>query len=224
LTFKESDDGFSAEPGDISLRAASDELNRVVSKQVDSLHTAGEKWIAGVTALLGLYGVAGIAIGKDSVKGLNSGWKIFAACVAFAGLAAAICSIWFAYKAAYGWPKEVDVSSDAKLLAWYSQWTHRASTVGEMIRSSVIAAMAALFLLAIVTGIIWFGPAADPASPKVLVKYNQDGDTSKPGSACGKLTKATDGMIHVQVVTGDEQKTVKIQPAWTTSLAATDTC
>lgn len=224
LTITASGTQFSVEPGDVSLEAASQELSRAVTAEVSTVRTSAEKWIAGVTALLGLFGISGLAIGKDSVKDLGTGWKVFAAALAIAGVVAAVIAILSGYRAAYGWPEVIDVSDDEKLRTWFKDWTSRGKVAAERVRKSVVAAVIALTSLTAVAGVVWFAPAADPSAPKVLVKYNLNGDESQPSSACGSLGKATDGMIHVQVADGGEKRTVKIQPSWTTSLAPAASC
>ena len=91
-------------------QAANDELPRV--------RTAGEKWIAGVTALLGLFGLTGVVVGKDVVASLSSTGKFFVALFLAAAVITAVIALINTYSAAYGWPSIKDVTDDESLSAW----------------------------------------------------------------------------------------------------------
>ena len=71
--------------------------------------TSAGKWQAGITAFLGAYATVGFIVGPATLAGIPSlAWKLFI--VIILGLAG-VCglkAVWFAYRAAYGWPRVVE--------------------------------------------------------------------------------------------------------------------
>lgn len=224
LTIVQEGSVYKVVPGDQSLEVATLELERVASGQVTALQTAGEKWIAGVTAILGLLGVSGIAFGKDAVAGLTTPAKTIAVTLLGLAVIAAVTAVYFAYAAAYGWPKDIDVSNDQKLRKWYESWTGRASAIAVRIRYAVTAAITALAFLVITVGVIWFGGKASPPSPNLSVSFNVNGETNRPGIACGLLVSSKAPEIRVKVTTGGRSETMVIPINWVTGLSPVEKC
>lgn len=165
---------------------------RAVEKSIDGeearVRVSAEKWIAGIAALLPLFGLTGVIAGKDSLSGISDPWPAIAAGVAGLALICAAAAILLSYGAAYDWPVEIDVDDDEKLETWFRDRRERIRGAASDLRNGVFAACATLMLLAAALGIVWFGPRD---TPEPLVKV-----TATTGSfACGHLLKSAKGRV-----------------------------
>lgn len=171
---------------DPTLVAAAQALRDAAPRQLTELRGAAGKWIAGVTALYGLFGLAGISITRNTVASLAVGWQIGIAVSAVAAIALAGLAIYWIYRAAYGWPTVRSVRNDDELREWYSAQLSAPAACGAFLRTGVRTAAASLAVLAVTTGLLWFAPGS-PASPLVRVTL-ADG-----AQVCGPLLPATGG-------------------------------
>ena len=174
-------------PADPTLVTAAEALRDAAPRQLGDLRSAAEKWIAGITALYGLFGLAGVVITRDSVAKLTTGWQIAIATSALVAAALAAWSIYWIYRAAYGWPKVRSVRDDDELRAWYAAQLAAPATSAALLQAGVRAAGASLAALTLAVGLLWFAPVAAPVTPLIRA-------TLENGSqVCGTLLPATAG-------------------------------
>ncbi|WP_459982164.1 hypothetical protein [Nocardioides sp. AN3] len=81
------------------------------------LQTLAEKWIPGIAAIIGVLGLAGLVVSKDAVDGLDLGWRIGAFALVAFGVMTAVAATVLVYRAAFGWPTQVPLGTDADVLA-----------------------------------------------------------------------------------------------------------
>ena len=172
---------------DPALVTAAEALRDAAPRQLGDLRSAAEKWIAGITALYGLFGLAGVVITRDSVAKLTTGWQIAIAASALVAVALAAWSIYWIYRAAYGWPKVRSVRDDDELRAWYAAQLAAPAASAALLRAGVRAAAASLAALTLAVGLLWFAPVAAPVTPLIQA-------TLENGSqVCGTLLPTTAG-------------------------------
>jgi hypothetical protein len=147
---------------DLRLLPAAEALHTAVTGQDKRIQAAAEKWVGAVTAIVGLFSLAGIATAKDALTGIGTEqkWLVAGALVAALGLAAT--ALVSGYRAAYGWPATVDVSDNAKLQAWYDDYRRYAQTAAGGLRTAVVFALGALAALVAVMLLVWFLPRVAP--------------------------------------------------------------
>ncbi|MDX3135754.1 hypothetical protein PV367_39520 [Streptomyces europaeiscabiei] len=145
------------------------------------VRASAEKWIGAVTALIGLFGLSGLLVGKDSFTGMPTTARVLAAIAAGIAAAMAAVAVIHAYKAAYTWPEPTDISNDIKLEEWYNKRRDHARTAAGDLKTGVISALVSLAALAVAVGLLWFSPRDSPARP--LVKVTRVDDSS----VCGTL-------------------------------------
>ena len=145
-------------PGD-SMLAAADALEQASKTQLDDVRAAAEKWLPGVAALYGLFGLAGVIAGRDTVKTLPTAGKWLVALAALCGLAASTLATYWGYRAAYGWPITSNVSTNEQLQEWYAAQKARAKTAAENLRLAVLASVVAVIALVVAVGLLWFWPS-----------------------------------------------------------------
>ena len=197
--------------------AAAQALAAAVSQQQTAISASAEKWLAGIAALYGLFGLTGIAFGKDALDGLAMSAKVLAGVVLAAGIAMAATAIFCGYRAAYGWPRITSVADDDELQAWKANRDAYAGTAADRLRQAVGFAAAALLALVLGCGIIWFAPPATEASPTVTVTWTDDAST------CGTLLPTVGAdVIRVRNPSGEvvvhpaaDIKSVKVGPCST---------
>jgi hypothetical protein len=171
---------------DPEVVAAALALRQAAPRQLADLRSAAEKWIAGITALYGLLGFAGITTQRSTIIQLGTGWQIGIAVASLAAISLAGWAIYWAYQAAYGWPKTYWIKNDQELLDWYRNQLSAPQRAAERLRNAVQAAGASLAALLVSAGLLWFAPTAGPAAPLIHL-------TKRGGAVlCGTvLTPAT---------------------------------
>jgi hypothetical protein len=185
-------------PPDPRLEEARVALRAAAATQLTDVRAAAEKWIAGVTAVFSLFGLAGITFTRSAVAGLVTWGQACAGGTAAVAVAAAGWSVYWIYRAAYGWPVTSDVSSDEAVLRWYAARQAAPAAQAELLRNGVRAAGGALALLVVTTGLLWFAPQAAPPGPLVratLSGGSQVCGTLLPSQAAGTtvVRRASDG-------------------------------
>jgi hypothetical protein len=161
-------------------------------KQLSDIRAAAEKWIGGVTALFGLFGLAGLVTSRSTLTSLGTDWKVIIAIgvVVAAGLAGV--AIYRIYRAAYGWPVTRPVDNDQELLAWYATQEAAPRVQAAYLRDGVRAAGGALAVLIVTTGLLLLAPPETPTVPFVQVTLT-DGS-----QVCGTLLPATPGATLIR--------------------------
>ena len=184
---------------DPTLVTAAEALRDAAPRQLGDLRSAAEKWIAGITALYGLFGLAGVVITRDSVTKLTTGWQIAIAAAALVAVALAAWSIYWIYRAAYGWPKTRSVRDDDELRAWYAAQLAAPATSAALLRAGVRAAGVSLAALTVAVGLLWFAPAAVPLIQATLENGSQVCGTLLPAPAgpAARIRSSADGTVAV---------------------------
>jgi hypothetical protein len=149
-------------------------------QQLADVRSAAGKWMGGVTALVSLFSLTGVAITRTTVAGLGSTWQVLVALAALAAVALAGWAIYLIYDAAYGWPTTADVSTDDKLLAWWRKQQEAPFATAGKLRQGVLAAAGSLAAIVVTLGLLWFAPQATAGS---LVQATLTNGTV----ACGTL-------------------------------------
>lgn len=144
---------------DDRMLPAAEALNDAAANQLTDVRNAVEKWLPGVAALYGLFGLAGIVTAPSRVAKLAVGEKWLVAAFILVGLGATITSIICGYRAAYGWPRIVKVMSNEQLQAWYEKRKNRAGKAIALFRTALVCALIALTALLLAAGTLWTWPA-----------------------------------------------------------------
>jgi hypothetical protein len=177
---------------DDTLLGAAKALNAQVAAEESSVRSSAEKWIAGVTALYGLFGFSGLVLGKDGLTGLPFWGRLVAAVLAGLGLLLAAVAIRKSYRAAYGWPTIDDVSNDEKLKAWEKDRHAALPKVVTEFRRGVQASLWSVLVLALALGAILFWPR-DVARPITSATLADD------SIVCGSLLDtSTAGELRIR--------------------------
>lgn len=182
------------------------------------LRTLAEKWIPGVGAIVGILGLAGIVLSKDSVAGLSWSLRLLAfSLVTLAVLMAASATI-LVYRAAFGWPKEVPLRSNDDVLAAAEMINTRTAQIARNVRFGVGLSSAALAALLAALGLLWLQPDSDRP---IAVTYDDGG---KEMSVCGKVARVEDGQLQLEVTDGPRTTTEPIDMASVTKLEQKSEC
>jgi hypothetical protein len=162
------------------------------------IRTAAEKWIGGVTALLGVFTLTGVITGADDVAKLGgkrftpiSNWTLlpfwelsFVVLAVMATIFAAL-AIFASYKAAYGWPKSRDVKNDEQLGKLYQEWLNAPKTAADSLRLGAQLAAVALAFVVITLLVLWLAPRQE--SGGTLIKIEKTDESQ----VCGEPLKST---------------------------------
>lgn len=170
----------SAPVPDPQQAAAIQAVQDLAPQQLADVRSAAGKWMGGVTALVSLFSLTGVAITRSTVAGLGTTWQVLVALGALAAVAAAGWAIYLIYQAAYGWPTTADVSTDDKRLAWWKQQQEAPFASAGKLRQGVLAAAGSLAAIVVTIGLLWFAPQPSAGS---LVQATLTNGTV----ACGTL-------------------------------------
>ncbi|MFG1606901.1 hypothetical protein [Actinoplanes sp. NPDC049265] len=178
---------------DARLDEAAEAWRVAGTEQEGRLRAAAEKWIAGVTALLGVLTVGGVGLAAEPMRKLALGGRFAVAAVVAVAVVAAGRAIVLAYRAAYGWPRRTSAPDDAALLEWHARRREQPSVIARRLRGAATAAGVALGALVVAATLTWFLPAARPPAPLVRATMRDD------ATVCGTLLAATaDGSLRVR--------------------------
>lgn len=142
----------------IQLLPAAALLNEMLAVQDKRIQSAAEKWIGAVTAIYGLFSLAGIATAANALSGLSVTSKSFVGSALFVALVSAGLALFAGYTAAYGWPRVVKVRNDAELQEWYTGYQNYAVIAAKRLREAVLLAFTSLAALVLVMLLVWFLP------------------------------------------------------------------
>jgi hypothetical protein len=221
---KADDDSYKLVPAvDDSLVFAAKALDDAATGEVAAVRTSAEKWLPGVAAIYGLFGLASLVIGKDSlekipVEGRQAIWVLVAL-----GLIVTAAAIYFGYRAAFGWFSVQDVHDDVKLAAWYRARRNAITQAPAHLRTALGLAGVSVAILFIAVSILWFVPPKSPPSPIGEVTYREDG-TALPSTVCGPFKSGTGRAIVVQSTIGSATQPVTIDLDWVDSITPKDKC
>jgi hypothetical protein len=181
---------------DETLLAAARALAEDQPKQEATVRAAAEKWIAGVTALFGLFGLAGIVTAKDAVTGVDLPAKIIASVLLLIAIISAATALFETYRAAYGFPKAVDVADNEQLRQWFTERQKSGEKSANRLRQGVFFALVAVVALIACVGVIRFAPVT-PAAPLVKVTLVDH------SFVCGELLNTTkNGELRIRLIDG----------------------
>ena len=177
---------------DPTLEAAARALIEAGPKQLADVRVTAEKWIGGVTALFGIFGVTSVVSARSTLTDLAAGWQAVIGITAAASVALAGLAVYWIYRAAYGWPVTYPINNDEELLAWYASQQSAPRAQAGFLKDGVRAAGGALVLLVVTVGLLWYAPQQSPALPFVQLTL------SNGSQVCGTLLSATPGSTLVR--------------------------
>lgn len=181
--------------------------------QEAAVRATAEKWIAGVTALFGLFGLAGIVTAKDAVAGVDRTTKIIAGALLLVAIIGAAAALFQTYRAAYGLPKTVDVEESQQLREWFADRQQNTRKTVVRLRRGVLSALVALVALIASVGVIRFASLEAPAS---LIKFTRVHNSF----VCGELLDTTSpGELRVRQTGGTVQPVSAAEIATSTNVA-----
>ena len=187
--------------GAVSLRIADDPYlsdaaeawRASQTNQLEKLRAAAERWIAGVSALLGLLTVLGFGLGASQIRMLTFGGKLAIVAAVAVILGSGGFAVMQAYRAAYGWPRIRTIANDTELLAWYAHQGDLPALTATRLRTAAISVSVALVALMVAVGLTWFLPVSTPSGPMVKVTLRDQ------SMLCGTLLGSqTGGTLYLR--------------------------
>ncbi|GAB6984524.1 hypothetical protein [Nocardioides pyridinolyticus] len=182
------------------------------------LRTLAEKWIPGVGAIVGILGLAGVVVSKDSVAGLGWSARLLAFSLVALAVLTAAGSVILVYRAAFGWPKEVSLRTNDDVLAAVEKINSRNAQIARNVRIGAGLSVASLTALLAALGVLWLQP--DPDRP-VTATYDDGG---REMSLCGEVVGVKDGQLQLKVTDGPRTTTESIDMTSVTELEQRAKC
>ncbi|MGY0232804.1 hypothetical protein [Longispora urticae] len=182
---------------------------------VAAIRKVAAQWIPGLTAILGLFGIGGALIGKDTLTALP-GWARIAVGVAV-GLAVllAAAALFLGYRVAYGWPDPKD--DPEELLAWYRARDEQPGEIVAQFQRAVLATVAALAALVVGLGLLWFVPPTEKGGTQVRVTRTDESDV------CGALL-ASKNPTSIRIRRTSDGRVVSVPVAKIAAMNPADSC
>ncbi|GAA2731582.1 hypothetical protein GCM10010439_47360 [Actinocorallia aurantiaca] len=115
-----------------------------------------------MTALCGLFSVAGLVAVKDALAGIGTLGRIMVALLYLSALGVAAAALINGYTAAYGWPTEVETTTIGKVRAYDRIRREQAGGTARRLRRAVLLSSIALGLLSVMVLILWLLPRGGP--------------------------------------------------------------
>jgi hypothetical protein len=199
-------------PGDVPDdvdKARADMLQVWRAGELASIRAAGEKWQAGLAALLGLVTTILVIKGRESGQELATGFRVAIGLCLLVALLTAIAASLAALRAAHGLPRARAIADRSSVLMWDRQEAAKASRA---LLIAIVGTVSTLLLLAASVGLTWFAPAT--AQPVVKVTQT-DGATG-----CGELISADAKLILLK----GHDRDIRINPRNLGSMSVDSAC
>ncbi|MFG1628977.1 hypothetical protein [Kribbella sp. NPDC049227] len=180
------------------------ELEKSQAQAEANVRSAADKWIAGVTAIFSLFGLASLVTGKDALAGVPNWAKITIGVLLLIAIICAAIALVSTFRAAYGWPHSVNVSTDRRLRDWFVKRLRTAADAADNLRLGVLLALTSLLAVVAAVAVLWFAPTKPPTP---MLKITSTNETVMCGEILntkntGKLRiRYTDGSVHEVAVT-----------------------
>lgn len=157
---------------------------------------AAGKWIPGVSALTGLFGLTTIAFSREAADELSPDWRAVAyALVVVATVLAALATV-VIYRAAFGWPERLPLDKAVDVLSAARKVQDRVAVTSTRLKQSVGLAAGALTALLAAVGVLWIQPQSQPS---LMVEYSQNGNAEAPAVSCGTVLGIGAGKLRLRV-------------------------
>lgn len=174
-----------AEPGDPEWAALADEWEK---NALPNARAVAEKWAGSITALLGIFGIAGFIKGRDDVADLTPHTRAAVAVLLAVALASGVAAVFLASLAAQGGVKRLQLPTARRLREWSNE---RVGAIAWQLAASRLLSLLAVTSFALAVGFIWFGHRATVATLRVTPTHG------KP--VCGELKSSRGGTITLKV-------------------------
>ena len=206
------------QPQSVAAAILVEENERATSHGIRSL---AEKWIPGIAAVTGTLGLAAVVVAKDSVAELDRGWRIGAFLLVVGAVSAAGAATVVAYRAAYGWPQRLPLTSDDDLLRAAEKIRSHADKVASRLKAAVGLSCVSLLALVVTLGIFWIEPTPRFA---FSVTYTADGRTATTVVLCGEFLGVDGGAFRLSVKDGPRVTTEAIPLSSITEIETVPKC
>lgn len=174
------------------------------------------KWRTGLSAFVTLVTGGLLIKGPQAAQDLSVGWRTAISLLAGLGLAAAVCGLWQALRAAAGMPTRVNLQAVVTEFGGVRQFeVVSARKAADALRWARVLVGSALVLLG-ATVIVWWWA---PTSPTHLISVEQANDQP---TLCGSLVSADDQVVRLQ--RSGVSKLDEIPFARITNLRVVDSC
>lgn len=143
---------------DLALLPQARALDEAARSESLRARTMAEKWVGGVTALLGLLSVSSVITGATASKAVRSDlrWLVFAVAVLAIGTAAV--ALVFAYRAAFGAPGTASVRTQTEQNRWWRKVRLAGPRAVRQLKVSFALTLVSLLLAVVVAVLLWFLP------------------------------------------------------------------
>jgi hypothetical protein len=157
--------------------------------QLATVQGSAGKWLAFLTALLGIFGTVAFAGGLTTIDKLGSGWDIAARTLTTLAALAAVIGIVFLTKAAGGLSVK-KVGNLTSVGARDLSTSNISGNLRDLGKGRVAALAASALVLAGSMIVLWVGPAPQGESQKVIAIIDGRAICGELGSSEGRLTIA----------------------------------
>ncbi|MEU8078792.1 hypothetical protein AB0B31_25555 [Catellatospora citrea] len=156
-----------ATPDDIRWEERAAEL---AFNELPNLRAAAERWVASLSAVIGVFGVVLVVKGPSDISRIESDLGYVLAGILLAGaVAAALTAIIVGIFAAQGSPRNVETYSGPYIRTRYRR---EARTAARLLTCSRVAAIVAVVLLGAAIGTTWYGtPRTSTPFPAVATTH-----------------------------------------------------
>jgi hypothetical protein len=182
-------------------------MEEFTAKSLTDIHGAAEKWAGSISALVGVFGIAGLIKGREEIDKLSDDTKLAVAVLVAIALLLAFIAIYMAALAAQGMTARVWTVADFE-----REYKEATAAAAGRLKWSRLLVIPATLALAIAVGLMWFGPADASNDGTSVVLVRQGG-----AAVCGQLVDEG-GSLSLET----DEGTVPIEDA--TAVTPVDAC
>ena len=209
-------------PGALTVRAEDSDARRedarVIRNAVDAaeagIGVVSEKWLPGVAALTGIFSISTAVVSGGSTSNLSTPVSIIAFVLLVLAIGCATSALVLGYRAAYGWPRALDVSTTEQQARAASKIRKRKDNARSQLKWAVALAGAAIVSLLVALGLVWFKPGAAPPPTSVRVTFHPADLPGATTERCGELLGSDPGRLRLSFPPAAESGILTIPMDW----------
>jgi hypothetical protein len=168
-----------ARPAELEERKWNRRFEEAEEASLTNIHAAAEKWAGTISALVGVFSIAGLIKGREDIDTLSDGTKLLVAILIGIALLLAFIAIYKAALAAQG------VTGRVWTVAEFDEKYKKAvEDAAGRLKWSRLLVIPATLVLAIAVGFTWFGPTKGANKETSAVVVRRGG-----AAVCGQLVQ-----------------------------------
>jgi hypothetical protein len=209
-------------PGALTVQAEDADTRREDARDIRDAEDAAEagigvvteKWLPGVAALTGIFSLSTAVVSGGSTRGFSTTLSVITFALLVLAIVGATTALVLGYRAAYGWPRELDVSTPEKAGQAATKIRKRKVNARLQLKWAVGLACTAIVFLLFALGFVWFKPGTAPLPTTVRITFQPADLPGATTERCGELLESDAGRLRLAFPPAAGSGTLTVPMNW----------